>query len=59
MASMYEKSQGAIETEIRVGIALEGDCPHCEDVVKSFTEEQIVWVASWLAGGGFGKLEDK
>lgn len=54
---MYEKSQGAIETEIRVGIALEGDCPHCEAVVKSFTEEQIVWVASWLAGGGFGKLE--
>lgn len=51
----YEKSKPRLEASIRMGIAAEEDWPGPSVKPGDLTEEQIDWLASWLAGEGFVK----
>ncbi len=53
--STYEEAKPRLEASIRLGIAAEEDWPGPSVKPGDLTEEQIDWLASWLAGEGFVK----
>lgn len=54
----FSENRKDIHTALEVGLAAELDDPSVQDTIRAITPAQIDWIASWLAGEGFGKLDD-
>jgi hypothetical protein len=53
MSSDYDRNKAALESSLTLGVVAETDNPDLRDVVTTLTDDQVEWVAAWLAGEGF------
>ena len=42
-----------IRWSLSTGIDVESDDPNLRDLVQGISQEQVEWIAAWLAGEGF------
>lgn len=51
----YTENKAAIGQALAMGVSAEEDNPDVGPIVRSLTEPQLDWIASWLAGEGIGR----
>ena len=53
----YERAKSDIEASLQLGIEAEQDQVGQAWLITAFSEEQVRWIAAWLAGEGFHRGE--